>query len=105
MSQMIDEIMDKCLTDKPIDIDVKIDAFFDARAMACPMPLLKAKLSLRALAEGQSLYLLAGDKNSQTDLVAFCQKNGHQVHTWISQDTRNLATIYCFLITKSVQKN
>lgn len=102
------DLIERTWADKTAQSDMPalfIDVFFDARALACPMPLLKAKLNLRTMTAGQSLYLLTADKNSQTDLVAFCQKNNHQIQTWVSQDTQNPATIYCFLITKSAQKN
>lgn len=73
--------------------DGQITAFFDARGLACPMPLLKAKVALRTVADGKSLYLIATDKNSQTDLVAFCQKQGLQVQSWVDD-------VYHFIITK-----
>lgn len=79
-----------------IDIS-NIAAFFDARGLACPMPLLKAKVALKSVPEQRALYLLASDKNSQTDLVAFCQKNHFGVQTWQS----GTAAIYHFIITKS----
>lgn len=60
----------------------QISQFFDARGMPCPMPLLKAKIALRSVGAGEALYLIASDKNSQTDLVAYCQKNGLKVVTW-----------------------
>lgn len=60
----------------------QVSQFFDARGMPCPMPLLKAKIALRSVGAGEALYLIASDKNSQTDLVAYCQKNGLKVVTW-----------------------
>lgn len=75
-----------------------ISQFFDARYMACPMPLLKAKITLKSMASQEILYLLASDKNSQTDLVAFCQKNQMAVQTWHSQEPESC---YHFLIQKS----
>lgn len=80
------------LCDKGV-ADGQITAFFDARGLACPMPLLKAKVALRTVADGKSLYLIATDKNSQTDLVAFCQKQGLQVQSWADD-------AYHFIITK-----
>ncbi len=76
-----------------------VSHFFDARHLPCPMPLLKAKLTLRLVADGHALYLIATDKNSQHDLVAFCQKNGHTVHAW--QSEQDDAMLYHFLIFKS----
>lgn len=83
---------------KPTDTIV---AFFDARGLPCPMPLLKAKVSLRQVADGKALYLVASDKNSQNDLVAFCQKNTLLVHTWHSTNPSNETQIvYHFVIQK-----
>lgn len=76
---------------------LNITALFDARGMACPMPLLKAKVTLRQVGAGESLYLLASDKNSQSDLLAYCQKNDLMVHTWTSETD---AMIFHFLIGK-----
>lgn len=80
------------LSDKGVS-DGQITAFFDARGLKCPMPLLKAKVALRDVADTKSLYLIASDKNSQTDLVAFCQKQGLNVVVWADDD-------YHFIITK-----
>lgn len=80
--------------------DATISAFFDARGMPCPMPLLKAKIALRSVADGESLYLVASDKNSQTDLVAFCQKNHMEVQTWQGGDAHNAENCFHFIITK-----
>lgn len=80
--------------------DATIGAFFDARGMPCPMPLLKAKIALRSVADGESLYLVASDKNSQTDLIAFCQKDRMDVQTWQSGDVHNTENCFHFIITK-----
>lgn len=88
------------LTEKSAEFAIAPDvitAFFDARNMPCPMPLLKAKLTLRTVNNGKGLYLVASDKNSQHDLVAFCQKNAHTVHTWQSE-TAGAATYHFFII-------
>lgn len=90
--QLTDQLHQAAL---PLDA---VTAFFDARNLPCPMPLLKAKLSLRSVADGKALYLIATDKNSQHDLVAFCQKNGYTVHAWQSEQAD--AMIYHFIIKK-----
>ncbi|UNU73693.1 sulfurtransferase TusA family protein [Moraxella nasovis] len=84
-----------------VDANTLITAFFDARGLSCPMPLLKAKLSLRNIALGGSLYLIASDKNSQNDLVRYCQKNKLAVQTWETNDTQG-NSIFHFIITKTV---
>lgn len=81
--------------------DTIIHAFFDAQGLPCPMPLLKAKLCLRDIADGENLYLIASDKNSQTDLVAFCQKNEHKVTFWHdNQPSQTVENFFHFIITK-----
>ncbi|MFB6348956.1 sulfurtransferase TusA family protein [Moraxella sp. ZJ142] len=75
-----------------------VASFFDARQLPCPMPLLKAKITLRGVAGGQALYLVATDKNSQTDLMAYCQKNALTAHTWRTDGDGG--AIYHFIIIK-----
>ncbi|OOR92793.1 hypothetical protein B0181_01270 [Moraxella caviae] len=79
-----------------------LGAFFDAQGLPCPMPLLKAKVALRTLTAQESLYLLASDGNSQTDIAAFCQKNALAMRTWTTTHAQTSATIFHFIITKNV---
>ena len=39
------------------------------------MPLLKTKVALRDIKQGESLYVVATDPNSQADITAFCQQS------------------------------
>lgn len=80
----------------------QVVAVLDVQGLACPMPLLKAKVALRSMTDGQALYLLASDKNSQTDLYAFCQKHHHTVQTWTAECTNG--TIFHFIIIKNGEK-
>jgi len=50
----------------------------DARAMACPGPLLEAKKAIGGIAIGQTLEILSGDKGSREDIPAWCAKQGHE---------------------------
>ena len=91
------------LTDKLHELNLPsdtVEAFYDARNLPCPMPLLKAKVTLRQVADNQALYLIATDPNSQKDLVAYCTKNALIVHTWHSLDVISDAPIYHFIIIK-----
>ena len=49
----------------------------DARGLACPLPLLKAKQGLRHLVLGEVLEVLATDAGSWRDFHAFAQQAGH----------------------------
>ncbi len=84
-----------------------ISALVDGRGMACPMPLLKTKVALRSLPPSESVYILATDPNSQTDLAAFCQQEGLQLllSTRTDEDSTDglekLDTIFHLIITKT----
>lgn len=91
------------LTDKLHELNLPsdtVEAFYDARNLPCPMPLLKAKVTLRQVADNQALYLIATDPNSQKDLVAYCTKNALSVHTWHSQELISDTPVYHFIIIK-----
>lgn len=68
----------------------------DARDLACPLPLLKAKQGLRNLAAGDLLRVLATDSGSLKDFVSFAQLAGHEITAFYMQDH-----VYYYLIRKS----
>lgn len=84
-----------------------LSALVDGRGMACPMPLLKTKVALRSVQPSESVYILATDPNSQTDLAAFCQQAGLEMvlsttTTEGSADgSEKLDTIFHLIITKT----
>lgn len=49
----------------------------DARGLACPLPLLKAKQALRHASAGEVVEVLATDAGSWRDFHAFVQQGGH----------------------------
>ncbi len=57
------------------DALIVIKNLVDGRGLACPMPLLKTKVALREVAEGEALYIVATDPNSQADISAFCRQS------------------------------
>jgi tRNA 2-thiouridine synthesizing protein A len=50
----------------------------DARAMACPGPLLEAKKSIGKVKVDEILELWAGDANTKVDMPRWCEKVGHE---------------------------
>jgi tRNA 2-thiouridine synthesizing protein A len=50
----------------------------DARAMACPGPLLEAKKSIGDVKVGEVLEIWSGDANTKDDMPRWCQKVGHE---------------------------
>lgn len=55
------------------------DQQLDVSGALCPLPLLKLKLALRDMAEGQTILLIATDRTSQTDIPAFCKISGNEL--------------------------
>ena len=55
------------------------DAELDARGLICPLPVLKARKRLMALAPGQVLRVLADDPAALVDVPHFCAEQGHEL--------------------------
>jgi len=55
------------------------DAELDARALSCPMPLLKTRQALRAVAPGQVLHVQASDPGALRDIPAWLRQSGHEL--------------------------
>ena len=49
----------------------------DARGLACPLPAIKAKAALAALAPGETLVVLATDPEAPVDIGALAAAAGH----------------------------
>lgn len=66
---------------------MQYDECVDAQGLACPLPLLKAKLALNQLPAGALLKIMATDAGSQRDIRSFAQLAGHQlVHEEVSAE-------------------
>ena len=50
----------------------------DARAMACPGPLLEAKKSIGKVNVGEILELWSGEATTKNDMPRWCAKVGHE---------------------------
>ena len=53
------------------------DAELDARGLLCPLPVLKARKRLGALAPGEVLRVVADDPAALVDIPHFCRESGH----------------------------
>lgn len=51
----------------------------DATGLLCPLPVLKARKRLQALAHGESLTLIADDPAAIVDVPHFCAEAGHEL--------------------------
>jgi tRNA 2-thiouridine synthesizing protein A len=55
------------------------DALLDARGWTCPLPVLRARKLLKAMAIGQNLIVMATDPGSVRDFEAFCRQTGNNL--------------------------
>jgi len=53
------------------------DAELDATGLLCPLPVLKARKRLMALAPGEVLRVVADDPAALVDVPHFCAEQGH----------------------------
>jgi tRNA 2-thiouridine synthesizing protein A len=66
--------------------ELKPQKVVDARAMACPGPLLEAKKGIASVTVGQVLEIQSGDKGSREDIPAWCKKTGHEYLGVLARD-------------------
>ena len=53
------------------------DDILDATGLLCPLPVLKARKRLKAMASGQMLRVLATDPAAVIDMPHFCRESGN----------------------------
>lgn len=67
-------------------LETQVDLAIDARGLRCPLPLLRAKQSLRDLPVGALLRLSCTDSGSVRDFQAYARISGHQLVGFSAQD-------------------
>jgi tRNA 2-thiouridine synthesizing protein A len=51
----------------------------DARGLACPLPILRAKKALAVMATGEVLQVMTTDRGAIRDFQAFCRQTGNDL--------------------------
>jgi tRNA 2-thiouridine synthesizing protein A len=69
------------------------DKTLDAKGLNCPLPILRAKKSLKDVPTGGTLEVLATDPGSVADFAAFCRTTGNELMESTAADG-----VYRFLI-------
>jgi len=72
------------------------DDELDASGPNCPLPILRAKKALTALASGKVLHIIATDPGSVKDFEAFAKQTGNTL-----MESNEQGGKYHFLIKKS----
>ena len=62
------------------------DQELDACGLNCPLPILRAKKSLAALASGQVLRIIATDPGAVKDFESFAKQTGNELLESTEQD-------------------
>ncbi|WP_044748936.1 sulfurtransferase TusA family protein [Bacillus alveayuensis] len=58
---------------------MQADKVLDAKGLACPMPVVRAKKAMDELQSGQVLEVHTTDKGSKNDLTAWAKSAGHEM--------------------------
>lgn len=77
------------------EIETPADETLDLTGLNCPVPILKTKVALNRLKEGQVLRVLATDPLAVVDFRAFCARGRHELVQLSEQ-----AGVYIFWIRK-----
>jgi tRNA 2-thiouridine synthesizing protein A len=72
------------------------DQVLDCVGLFCPMPILKTREALRAMAVGQVLEMLSDDPASEADLKSWTGRTGHQL---VSVERHG--TLFRFVVRKT----
>ncbi len=79
------------------EYDWTADRTLDTTGLKCPLPALKARKALLAMAEGQRLLVIASDPMAPIDIPHFCAEAGHKLVAASQQDGG-----YVFLIERGI---
>jgi len=71
------------------------DRRLDLRGLACPLPVLKSRKALLAMAMGQRLLVEASDPMAAIDIPHFCSEAGH---TLVAMEKRG--DVWLFLVER-----
>jgi tRNA 2-thiouridine synthesizing protein A len=71
------------------------DLLVDAKGLACPMPIVKAKKGMDSLQTGQTMELHATDKGALIDFQAWVNKSKNEL-----LETKEENGVFTFLIKK-----
>jgi tRNA 2-thiouridine synthesizing protein A len=72
------------------------DQVLDCLGLFCPMPILKTREALRAMAEGQLLEMLSDDPASEADMKSWTRRTGHQLVA-----VERHGTVFRFVVRKT----
>ncbi|WP_028545606.1 sulfurtransferase TusA family protein [Paenibacillus taiwanensis] len=75
---------------------MKVDKVIDVKGLACPMPIVRVKKAMDAVASGEVVEILVTDKGALADFPAWANAGGH-----IILDQTEDAGVFKFFIKKA----
>jgi tRNA 2-thiouridine synthesizing protein A len=72
-----------------------VKAVIDARGLACPLPLVKARQAMMVVEAGERICVLATDPAAPRDFAEWCEVSGH-----LLVEEREEAGVFVFLLEK-----
>ncbi|HWP37401.1 MAG TPA: sulfurtransferase TusA family protein [Gemmatimonadales bacterium] len=79
---------------------ISVASVLDARGLACPLPIVKARQALAALAPGQVLKVLSTDRGSVKDFQGWAQTAKNVALLAQTTESENGTQIYAHLVRK-----
>lgn len=76
--------------------DIKVDQVLDAKGLSCPLPILKTKKAVEALAKDQVLKVETTDPGSKNDMASWAKRTGNAI-----LNVEEGAGTYTFFIKKT----
>ena len=58
---------------------MNVDKVLDAKGLSCPMPIVKTKVAISELEEGQVLEVHTTDKGARNDIPAWAKSGGQEL--------------------------
>ncbi len=59
--------------------EMKVDKVLDAKGLSCPLPILKTKKAVEALAKDQVLKVETTDPGSKNDMASWAKRTGNEI--------------------------
>jgi tRNA 2-thiouridine synthesizing protein A len=75
-----------------------VETILDVKGMTCPLPVLRTNKTLRGLAPGARLRVLATDRAAVADMQAYCRESGHALLAMSEE-----AGVFSFVIRKKTE--
>ena len=82
-----------------------IDHQLDAQDLFCPEPVMMLHNTIRKMAVGECVRIVATDPSTQRDIPKFCQFLGHTLLDKYTDQTGQEALLFVYIVRKTANKS